>query len=103
MTGLTELVLAYFIANENCSNDDLVQIRVRMDELFDQEFMLAHTSFSSIDEMVEASPWEVQTEEDFLAIPEQEWSRYIKSNSDFSSWQDMFETAAARWIEKNSR
>lgn len=100
---MTEVILAYFIArNQFTEDDDLVHFRLQLDEILDPNFMLEHTGFESIDEMVQAGLWEVETADDFRAIPEREWSDYVREVSDFSSWKDMLESAANEWLEKHS-
>jgi hypothetical protein len=71
--------------------------RIPFYHLFSNEFMKGHTKFSSIHEMFEQSPFTVETEEDFLAIDDQEWDEFIKTHSNFNSWAEMQEEAVLEW------
>ncbi|PKR83615.1 hypothetical protein CWO92_18310 [Heyndrickxia camelliae] len=64
-------------------------------ELFTDSFMKTHTSF---DEMLDKSKFTVETSEDFKAIPDDEWDIYVKSNTEFNTWQDMIDQATEEYI-----
>lgn len=73
---------------------------VSVDDLFTEQFMREHTEVTSFEEFVERSQWEVESEEDFEAIPEDEFDTYVSNNSDFDSWEDMYGTAATEWMAR---
>lgn len=74
--------------------------QVPFKDLFNPKFMQKHTKFNSFDSFLEASPFTVKTQEDFDAIPKDEFDTYINENTSFDSWNDMFTTARNDWIEK---
>jgi hypothetical protein len=47
-----------------------------------------------------ASPFKVETKEDFEAIPDDEWNTYIASNTSFESWEEMQHQAAGEYVAK---
>lgn len=56
---------------------------VPVSELLTDSFVTRHTSFSSADAMFEASGFKIETQEDFAAIPDDEWDAFIRSISSF--------------------
>lgn len=70
---------------------------VALTELLAAKFLQRHTAFSSLEAMLEASGWEVESQEDFEAIPDDEWDRFVAANSDFPDWQAMLSSAGEEW------
>ena len=73
---------------------------VELSKLFNPEFMRSHTSHSSFAAFVEASPFKVSIEEEFNAIPDAEWDKYVQSSTRFNSWAEMQKRAAAEWVKQ---
>lgn len=73
---------------------------VAFPDLFPPKFMRRHTDFASIDEMLEASPWEVEGNDDFAAIPDAEWEKYVANNTRFATWEAMQEKATTEWAAR---
>ena len=73
---------------------------VPMTELFPDEFILRNSEFTSIDELFEASGFNVETEEDFASIPDDEWDMFISERTRFSSWDEMKNAAAVEWAKR---
>lgn len=72
--------------------------KIPFDELFDESFMRSHTEFESFDELIDESPWEVESEDDFIAIPEDEFDEYVAEHSEFDDWEEMKGVAAQKWM-----
>lgn len=70
---------------------------VAFPDLFPPKFMRRYTDFASIEAMLEASPWEVEGNDDFAAIPEAEWEEYVANNTRFATWEAMQEKATTEW------
>src|SRR2546425_2142749 len=68
---------------------------VPLTELMHPVFMRSCSSFQSFQGMLDASPFKVQTAEDFKAIPDAEWDAYVRTVTSFSSWQEMTKAAGA--------
>jgi hypothetical protein len=62
--------------------------------------MAKHTPFSSFEAMLRASPFEVETAEDFKAIPDDEWDVFIRKTTPFDSWQEMQKEAGVEWLRE---
>lgn len=71
---------------------------VSMAELFPADFMQTHTEFESIQAFLETSPWTVESDADFQAIPEDRFDEYVDDHTGFSSWEAMLTAAAREWI-----
>ena len=70
---------------------------VSFDKLFTASFMRQNTSVSSFEK---AGGYRVNSKEDFAAIPEDEFDKYVKANSKFNSWQEMFHSASQAYLAK---
>ena len=73
---------------------------VPLDELMSRSFMQKHSRFSSFDQFLDASPFTVETSEDFDAIPDAEMDDYVSSVTDFDSWEDMLDEATQEYISR---
>lgn len=73
---------------------------VPLDELLSEPFVREHTQFSSLSELIEKSGFDVQSAEDFKAIPDDEWDQYIRSISSFADWRAMLGSATELWATK---
>lgn len=69
-------------------------------ELFTSAFMGRHTQFASFEDLIEASGFKVESTEDFLAIPDEDWDRFIAANTSFRSWKEMQQAAGAAWLKR---
>jgi hypothetical protein len=74
--------------------------KVPFNELFPESFMKMHTLFSSIQEMFDNSPFEINSSDDFLEIEKEELDKFVDSKTNLSSWDEMMETAVTEWTFK---
>ncbi len=88
--------------------DDLAQRAQDLDgqhsvpvaELMPPEFVSKCSSFGTIDALFEASPFKIESAEDFAAIPDDDWDAFIAQSTSFKSWEEMQEAAATEWTTK---
>jgi hypothetical protein len=73
---------------------------VPLSELLNDSFISSCSSFSNLDDLFKTSGFKVESQEDFDAIPDDEWDSFISSNTSFNNWQDMLQAAAAEWTKK---
>lgn len=73
--------------------------QIPVPELLSSEFMRRQTSFSNFEAMLAASPFSVNSAEEFRAIPDAEWDAYVRENTRFSSWQAMLSAAGVEWMK----
>jgi hypothetical protein len=69
-------------------------------ELFNASFMRRYTSFDSMEELIEAGGFKVETVDDFKAIPEHKWDEHIARSTRFRNWQEMMKQASAEWAKR---
>jgi hypothetical protein len=55
---------------------------------------------SSADEWFTQSPFDIQIQADFDAIPEADWDDYVRSTTAFTGWQGMLQKAGASYVER---
>lgn len=71
---------------------------IPMTELFTDNFMTSYTEFSSLEEFFDESPWVVESESDFEAIPADKFDTYVDKHTDFDSWDAMLHAAGREYI-----
>lgn len=71
---------------------------VPLQEIFPPAFMHKHTDFDTIDAMLDASGFKIQTSDDFAAIPDSEWDAFVASRTRFNNWKRMLDTAIDEWV-----
>ena len=76
------------------------QHNIPVSEILTDSFISQNSSFSSADKMFEASRFKIETQEDFAAIPDNDWNNYIRSVSSFDSWQSMLKAAGLEWAKR---
>ena len=76
------------------------QQNIPLSELMPPEFVSAHSELSSLQELLDASPFTIASVEDFKAIPDDAWDSFIKEKTSFSTWREMQEAAVREWTRK---
>ena len=74
--------------------------QVPLSELLTPTFMRGHSPFDSFEAMLRASPFSVESAEDFKAIPDADWDVFVRQNTRFSSWHEMLSVAGAEWMKE---
>jgi hypothetical protein len=72
---------------------------VPLNDLATPEFMRHYTDFSSINEMMEASGFQVRSIDDFKQIPDDEWDAFIARRTRFSTWKEFLQKAGVGYIK----
>jgi len=70
---------------------------VSFDVLFNQAFMKKYTEFSSFEEFLSAGNFNVESQEDFEAIPDDSMDAYVSKTTKFADWETMLETAVSEY------
>ncbi|HEX3684997.1 MAG TPA: hypothetical protein VHU83_20855 [Bryobacteraceae bacterium] len=73
---------------------------VPVTELLTPEFLSSCSRFASADEMFEASGFQIESAEDFKAIPDAEWNAFISSNTSCPNWETMLAEASGEWAKR---
>lgn len=96
MKGLEEL--SKNLDNLTKKLEPLKEQEVSFNELFPSTFMMKYTQFKTINEMVEKSPFKVESGADFKNIPDKEWDNYVKEKTSFQSWNEMMSKAGKEYL-----
>ncbi|WP_107923466.1 hypothetical protein [Lysinibacillus parviboronicapiens] len=78
----------------------LDSLEVSFDELLNKAFMSKYTKYNSFDEFLKAGNFIVETQEDFEAIPDDEFDVHVVNHSSFEDWQTMLDTASSEYFVK---
>lgn len=62
---------------------------VPLEEIFPPRFMRRYTDFGSIGEMLEESPFTIETQEDFDQLPVTDLDEFVAERTRFPSWGEM--------------
>jgi len=69
-------------------------------ELFPSEFIRKHTDYESFENLLDASGFNLESQEDFEHIPDEEWDTFIKTHSRFATWKEMLRIAGQEYIAR---
>ena len=76
------------------------QHSIPVTELLSSSFVAACSRFQSAEELFNASSFNIESPEDFQAIPDHEWDVFIKENTNYQNWSEILKAAAAIWTKK---
>ena len=62
-------------------------------ELFTSEFMRLYTQYESIEELLSSGGFEVNSEDDYEAIPDEDIDAHVAKTTNFRSWKEMLTEA----------
>lgn len=77
--------------------------RVSFADLFTPEFMSRHTTHETFEGMISVGGFSVESADDFLAIPDDEWDRHVAATTDFGDWAEMQSKAGTKWAVSQLR
>ena len=69
-------------------------------EIFDDEFVAAHTDFGSFDEMVAASPSDASSADELGRIPDGEWDEFVAESTEFGDEEEFVFAGRDHWVAK---
>ncbi|TGE33466.1 hypothetical protein E4K68_08150 [Desulfosporosinus sp. Sb-LF] len=64
--------------------------------------MQRYTQFESIEELLSSGGFEVNSEEDYEAIPDEDIDIHVAKTTNFSSWKEMLTDAVEAYTIKQS-
>lgn len=76
------------------------QSQVSLGTLFNEGFIQSNTDFESIDDLFEKAGFNVETPEDFEAIPQERIDQFIREHTKYESFNDLQTKAAAEYFKK---
>ena len=74
--------------------------QIPLAELFAVDFLTKYTDFGSLEEMVHASGYKIESQADVDTIPQGEWNNFVARHTQFSNWEQMLQTAAVEWAAR---
>ena len=74
--------------------------QVPFGELFPRSFMIRYTDSENIEEFFENSSWDIESEEDFEAIPEVEMDQHVDDHSRFRTWEQMMSKGGEEYVTR---
>ncbi len=80
--------------------DDLRSMEVSFGELFNPTFMQQNTQFASLEDFFKAGGFEVNSKEDFEAIPDEVFDEHVAKATKFDSWESMYKQAGLEHMAK---
>lgn len=73
---------------------------VSLPVLFSPAFMSQHTRFNSFEDFLSGGGFEVNSQEDFEAIPDDAMDKHVAQTTKFGSWEEMLSTATENYVAK---
>ncbi|MGA3827252.1 hypothetical protein [Pseudomonas chlororaphis] len=73
--------------------------QVKLTDTLNPGFVSSHSKFVDLEALFAASGFKIDTPEDFAAIPDDEWDKFISENTDFSNWEEMQRSAGASYMK----
>ncbi|WP_050557723.1 hypothetical protein [Leptospira santarosai] len=74
--------------------------QVSFNQLFNTNFIKKNTDFSSIDEMLDKSGFQINSNEDFDKIPLVELDNFVRNTTKFPNWKTMLEEAGLEFSNR---
>jgi hypothetical protein len=74
--------------------------QIPIPDLLTEDFVSEHTKFRDAQKIFDESGFEINNAEDFKAIPDDDWDKYIAQISDFESWSEMLKAATAEHVKR---
>jgi hypothetical protein len=72
--------------------------QVPLRDLLSPAFVAGCSSYPSLDDLFAASPFTINTPDDFKAIPDAEWDNFIHTHTSFANWEEMQRGAMREYI-----
>lgn len=74
---------------------------IPLGDTMDPSFISSCSQYSNFEELMEASGFKMETEEDVAAIPDQEWEQFIQTNTSYEGWIEMQVAAKNKYLKDN--
>ena len=74
------------------------QRQVALKDLLTPAFVAGCSSYASLEDLFAASPFTINTLDDFKAIPDAEWDTFISTHKIFASWEEMQRRAMREYL-----
>ncbi|MGS2896019.1 hypothetical protein V5N31_04260 [Staphylococcus aureus] len=80
---------------------DETNFEFNQEDFFNDSFMIENTKFKCFSDFIESSPVDVQSQEDFDSLKNNEsFNNFVRENTKYENWSDMIENAGSILIGK---
>jgi hypothetical protein len=73
---------------------------ISLEKLFNESFMIKHSSYKSFEEFLQKGSFQVKTQEDINNIHDELFDRHVVRETDFANWKSMLDTATLEYAGK---
>ncbi len=73
---------------------------VPIDELLSDSFISNCSKFSSAEELLNAGGFQIESNEDIEAIPQEKLDEFIRGNTTYKNWEEMLQDAIGEWVKQ---
>lgn len=74
------------------------ETNVSLGEILTDSFISHHSKFNNLDNFMSACG--IHNADEFNAFPDVEMDKFVKANTNFSTWQEMLSSAGAEYYKK---
>jgi hypothetical protein len=74
---------------------------VPLTDIITDEFVQRCSNYSSLSDLIDASGYSVESQEDFAAIPDEKWDGFIREKTSYQSWEEMLNAAGQEYMKKH--
>lgn len=76
---------------------------VDFDKLFSTSFMRKFTQYRSFDKFLQGGKFNIKSQKDFEALPEELMDAHVRKTTRFHSWAEMIDTATDKYAASQLR
>ena len=74
------------------------QHQIELRDMLTPAFVAGCSSYASLEGLFAASPFTINTLDDFKGIPDAEWDTFISSHTSFATWEEMQRGALREYV-----
>jgi hypothetical protein len=71
---------------------------ISLGEVLTPAFVASCSRFSNVQELFDASGFQIHSTEDLKLVPDDQWDKYISDNTTFPDWLSMQKEAHREWL-----
>jgi len=101
MSDINKSDLEHLTENlENTEKSEKSMSMVSFKDLFTPAFMTTYTDFANFSELLIVGKFNINSLEEFMAILDEKFDKFIKKTTKFQNWEEMQSTAVADYMKK---
>jgi len=87
--------------DDSAEKPDKTMSMVSFKDLFTPAFMTTYTNFANFTELLTVGKYNVNSLDEFMALLDKEFDKFINKTTKFKSWEEMQSTAVADYMKVN--